>query len=243
MFSGCGGSGVECGCEMAPLTDCGPTCDPEPCGCGRGGLLSRGMFSGGLFSCKKNKGGCGCDTGCSPAPVIEPEPAPCCGCDDAPACGCRRKAGRGLLDRIGNIGCGTCGSKSTCGCNSDPAPSCGCDNAPHCGCRRTRLRNSAAPRPFFQNSGCPTCDCGTPAACPGGCADFAAPANNGGSIYEPSQDMAPQTMEPQAMEPAIEPVIVPESTEGSVDVPGADDGAYNNRQPLVDPSAFVISNN
>ena len=52
-----------------------------------------------------------------------------------------------------------------------------------------------------------------------------------------------ETSPPVQVQPAqpVQPVALPEATEGSVVVPSAD-GA-NLRRPVVDPSAFVIRGN
>ena len=159
-----GASDGGCGCDVpapAPAPACGPSCpgDADSCGCGSGGLLGSGLMSGGGGLLGRLRGG-NCDSGCD-APAgdcgcdVAPAPAPCaapvsaCGCDNAPSCGCSRNAGQrvsGLLSRLGNRGCGQCGSDSAdCGCNVAPAPapcaapatSCGCDEAPACGCEKS----------------------------------------------------------------------------------------------------------
>ena len=172
-----GGIGNGCGCNLMESTPCADACqeveacgcDAAPvddCGCG-GGLLSHGcrgrLFNGRLLDrlgnigcgCCRNKADCGCaeapadDCGCD-APVVAPAPscgceasAPVadCGCDDAPACGCGRGGllqGRscGLLSRVHDRGCGCdqcAAATADCGCDTG----CGCDSG--CGCDRHGL--------------------------------------------------------------------------------------------------------
>ena len=57
---------------------------------------------------------------------------------------------------------------------------------------------------------------------------------------EPTPNIEPA---PKAPSPVDKPIpALPEATEGSVIVPGAD-GANNIFRPIVDPNAFVIGNN
>ncbi|MEM9943423.1 MAG: hypothetical protein AAF939_17810 [Planctomycetota bacterium] len=144
-----------CGCDTGMLAggcnDCAPelvdTCGPS---CGGG----CGLLSGRLFS-RFGNNDCGCDTGCS---VPEPcAPAPVCG-DPCDTCG----GGLRLLDRLGNVGCRSCGRTPirnvlgrlrSVGCCNDRIDNCGCEPAPvvepcntcgieadPCGCGGGRIR-------------------------------------------------------------------------------------------------------
>lgn len=170
---GCGAPAGDCGCGSvaapAPFVSTAAPCDScgsADGGCGCGGKL-RGRVSG-LLSRVGNVRGAGCGScgstsacGCDVVPVAD------CGCDVAPVsacdscgdlaggCGCggglnvRHRVG-GLLSRVGNSGCDTCGSTSGCGCG-----------------RKNIVRNVVArvPRPLQNRS----CGCGVPMGSDCGC--------------------------------------------------------------------------
>lgn len=250
-------SAPACGCESADTCGCGGglnirgrvsgllsrvgsvgcgTCgSTDACGCGTRqpvrNLVGRLSNVGGCGSCGAPAGDCGCGMA---APVTS------CGCDNAPSCGCNG-GGRvkNILGRIprpfkGGCGCGVSTCDGGCGASA-------------CGSSRLtlldRVRGHRTPRtgagcndgcnPPCPNSGCSSCAGGAIAqpcnSCGGGAVESYAPMQyDNGTMYQ--ENIAPIQAQPMD--------AVPESTEGSVIVPSAD-GA-SNRQPVVDPSAFVI---
>ncbi|MEL7497239.1 MAG: hypothetical protein AAFN77_06480 [Planctomycetota bacterium] len=248
LGGGCGcGSAIDagCGCGMAapapaPVMNFGGDCGCDACGSGgklRGrvsGLLSRlkPSFGNGCGMCGSSAGDCGCGAPVYAAPAVD------MGCND----GCGSGCGSNLLGRVRNLGQGV-GSRLFARCGSCGRTSCdgGCDGARLSLLSRLRgdrtLRNSCNDgcQPACPNSGC------------GGSCGTGAVQYDGGMNYQPMQaapqmQTAPQLAPvPQSIVPnQVAPQAVPAETKGAIEVPAATqpDGAY--RQPVVDPSAFVI---
>lgn len=237
---------------------CAPACTPVVDDCCRSGLLSR-------FGGRHNDCGCGCEAqadpccrtglltrfggnrcGCAmPAPACQPTCEDACGCgvggllgslrgrrgccEEANDCGCEvndccrggrvRSLVTNIFDRIRSIGCNRCGR---------PAGDCCCEAAPAVECDPCARRFNLGSRMHFR---CNTCGevedaCGCNDRCGimarirgrmmsndcGGC------DNSGCGCSATIGD-----------EPKME-----------THEPAATEGAY--RQPIVDPSAFVIRN-
>ena len=227
LFSRCGGGCRLRGCGRANDCGCDTGCDT---GCCRSGLLTK--FGGNRC----------CNTGYQ-------APAPCC--QDACGCGMGGLLGnlrgrRGCCEEANDCGCevndccrggrirsmvsNICGHFRSIGCNSC-GNDCGCEAAPAMECDPCARRCNLGSRLHFRHNACNTCGevdaCGCNDRCGimarvrgrlmsndcGGC------ANSGCGCSATIGD-----------EPKVEPVPAAET-----------EGAY--RQPIVDPSAFVIRNN
>ena len=226
---GCGMSMGDCGCQTAPAPSaCG--CE-DTCGSGCGlNLNLRGRVSGLLSRLKPSCGGCGSRSyfdQCGTAPVD------CGGCNDSCGGGC------GILGKVKGLGQGVTsrvfGRLGSCG------GSCGqsaCDTG--CGSRlslMSRLRGDRTVRnscvtgcqPVCPNSGC------------GGACNSCTSGVQGGMMAQPMQSapvmQAVPTMAPQA-NPL--PQAVPAETNGAIQVPAPTTPDTSYRQPVVDPSAFIV---
>lgn len=174
LFRGCGGAWA--------VDSCG-SCSTGCCGQGHG-------WFAGLFG-----GGCGCGSGCGQSDSCGTLAETCsCGCDDTPKGDCGTKydwRGRpraGLFSHVGSLGCGSCGSQTTCncdtGCGSEglfasafsrgrrcgcgASAGCGCDSAPvasACGCEDASGCGCGRTTRVRTRS---NCHCGQ-SSCDGGC--------------------------------------------------------------------------
>ncbi len=230
----CGDCGTGCGCgrqrpglltSLRNRNRCGGCCEPTPvcapaprCGgcASRGGLLKRrcGCGSVDCGGCCESAPSCGCDTGCGSRGGLLKRRGRCCEstpvCRTAPSCG----------------GCdsGCCGRTGLL--NRDRG---GCDCG--CGARRpcliSRLRGRMCDR------ACKRCDrCGCD-SCDSGCGQE--PCGCGCNSVIQGQPVPQAQPDPGYDSMPVEGSVAPEPDASQ---PSPLDGA--GRNPIVDPSAFII---